>query len=103
MIREPARTKKSVLLAGDGNQHHRSGAHPGHPRELARRIHQQCRPGGVIHRTIIDAVPVHWAANADVIEMRREHHVLVTQPRIAPRQHADDVLRFDLPLRELRR
>ena len=58
----------------------------------ARDVHQQRRARRIVHRAVVDAVPVLRPADADVIEMRGEHDVLVPQTRIGAREHAGDVL-----------
>ena len=91
--REVARSEQALLLGGHRHEQHRA-LRPGRGHHLGR-LDQRGDARGVVHRAVVDVVAVDRRADADVIEVRGEHDVLVGQLGIAALHHADDVLRLD--------
>ena len=102
MVGVITRAQQPLFLGRHGEEHQRP-SQPG-PRVANgdRRFDQTGDSRGVVHRAVVDAVAVHGPraseglADAHVIEMRRQHDVLVLQDRIRSRQQSDDVGRFDV-------
>ena len=58
----------------------------------------------VVHGAVVDAIAVdRRIGQAEMIEMRRKDHELVSPLRIGAAQHAGDVLRLDLAALGMRR
>ena len=92
---EVARAEQALLFGGHRHEQHRA-LRPLRPlRQRRGRLDQRGDARRVVHRAVVDAVAVDRAADAEVIEMRRQHDVFVAQRRIAAGQHAGDVVRLD--------
>ena len=92
MLDEVPRAEEALLLAGRHDEQHRAlDVRPAVVQTLSQT--DQRRDGRrVVERTVVDAVPVARLAHTVAVEMRRHHHILMGQHRIAARQNGDDVV-----------
>jgi hypothetical protein len=98
MLREVVGAEQALLLAGHGDEQHRPPQARASAAQRGGGLDEGGDSRGIVHRAVEDAVPRHWLAHTQVIEVRRQCDELRAERRIGPRQEAHDVLRDSLRL-----
>ena len=69
-LREEPRAEQALLLGRHGDEEHRSPQLRAGFLQHGRDVEHRGDPGGVVHRPVVDRVPLDRLADAQVIEMR---------------------------------
>src|SRR5438132_5947753 len=88
-------TEQTFLFGGNEKKENRALNFLRMRFQVRRDIHHQGAAGAVIHRAVVNAIPVDGRADADVVYVRGENDEFILEGRIGTGKFADDVGGFE--------